>query len=270
MKTRILSVTVVGAAWLAAAAQANEIRFWLSKSPAIPYYEEIPELSCEPHTQRLYLWAEPEPSDTWTGISMYLDFVVESSAELVHPSNIPQLLVFGVLPQWNPGSDFDFVGDQYIALAAITEIGLNPDYIAPTFEGAYRLGRVTIHCLSCEATEVYLSVGASGIARSGALPGEDDIYFGWGDEPVASDDAHMFTELPEAIVCMPTPPTVGDVNCDGVVDFFDIDPFVLALTDPAAYEETYPDCDLMRADCDFDGEVDFFDIDAFVMFITQE
>ena len=57
---------------------------------------------------------------------------------------------------------------------------------------------------------------------------------------------------------------LGDLNCDGNVDFFDIDGFVLAVTDPPAYEAAYPDCDLMLADINGDGSVDFFDIDAFV------
>ena len=61
---------------------------------------------------------------------------------------------------------------------------------------------------------------------------------------------------------------VGDLNCDGFVDFFDIDPFVLAVTDPAGYEAAYPDCDIMLADCNGDGSVDFFDIGPFVELVT--
>ncbi len=61
---------------------------------------------------------------------------------------------------------------------------------------------------------------------------------------------------------------LGDLNCDGVVDFFDIDPFVLAVTDPAAYMAAFPDCDIMNADCNGDDEVDFFDIDCFVALIV--
>ena len=61
---------------------------------------------------------------------------------------------------------------------------------------------------------------------------------------------------------------VGDLNCDGNVDFFDIDAFVLAITDPAGYEAAYPDCDIMLADCNGDGSVDFFDIEPFVELIT--
>ncbi len=64
--------------------------------------------------------------------------------------------------------------------------------------------------------------------------------------------------------------SVGDLNCDGSVDFFDIDAFVLAVTDPAAYEVTYPDCDIMRADCNGDGAADFFDIEPFVGLLTTD
>ena len=62
--------------------------------------------------------------------------------------------------------------------------------------------------------------------------------------------------------------TLGDLNCDGSVDFFDIGAFVLAVTDAAGYEAAYPDCDIMLADCNGDGAVSFFDIDAFVALIT--
>jgi hypothetical protein len=56
----------------------------------------------------------------------------------------------------------------------------------------------------------------------------------------------------------------GDLNCDGVVDFFDIDPFVTALVDPAGYAAVFPGCDRRQGDVNDDGMVDFFDIDAFV------
>lgn len=60
----------------------------------------------------------------------------------------------------------------------------------------------------------------------------------------------------------------GDLNCDGRVDFDDIDPFVLALTGRAAYEAKYPNCNWLSADCNCDGTVDFNDIDPFVALLT--
>jgi Tol biopolymer transport system component len=59
----------------------------------------------------------------------------------------------------------------------------------------------------------------------------------------------------------------GDLNCDGLVDFFDIDPFVAALLGEASYLADYPDCRWLNADCDQDCDVDFFDIDPFVALI---
>jgi hypothetical protein len=61
---------------------------------------------------------------------------------------------------------------------------------------------------------------------------------------------------------------VGDLNCDGAVNVFDIDPFVAALTDPTAYAGAYPFCDLQNADINGDGAVNAFDIDPFVQLLT--
>ena len=62
---------------------------------------------------------------------------------------------------------------------------------------------------------------------------------------------------------------VGDVNCDCAIDLFDIDPFVLAMTNPPLYANVYPNCDYLSADCNDDGFVDLFDIDAFVDLLTR-
>jgi hypothetical protein len=63
---------------------------------------------------------------------------------------------------------------------------------------------------------------------------------------------------------------VGDLNCDGLLNAFDIDPFVLALTDPVAYATAYADCDYMLADVNGDGAVNAFDIDPFVLLLTGD
>ncbi|MBU0641220.1 MAG: right-handed parallel beta-helix repeat-containing protein [Planctomycetes bacterium] len=56
----------------------------------------------------------------------------------------------------------------------------------------------------------------------------------------------------------------GDLNCDGAIDTFDIDPFILALQGPDFYDPVYPDCGYVLADITRDGVVNGFDIDAFV------
>jgi len=56
----------------------------------------------------------------------------------------------------------------------------------------------------------------------------------------------------------------ADLNCDGVVNFDDINPFVTALVSQATYEARYPGCPWLNADTNGDGSVDFDDINPFV------
>jgi endonuclease/exonuclease/phosphatase family metal-dependent hydrolase len=62
----------------------------------------------------------------------------------------------------------------------------------------------------------------------------------------------------------------GDLNCDGVVDFGDIGPFVLALSDPDAYAALYPDCPLENRDINGDGLFNFGDINPFVGLLSGQ
>jgi hypothetical protein len=61
----------------------------------------------------------------------------------------------------------------------------------------------------------------------------------------------------------------GDLNCDGAINFGDINPFVLVLTSPAEYQEAFPDCSITNGDIDQDGSVDFRDINPFVALLTR-
>ncbi len=63
--------------------------------------------------------------------------------------------------------------------------------------------------------------------------------------------------------------TPGDLNCDGQVNFGDINPFVLALTNPAGYQAAFPNCDVKNGDINGDGRVDFGDINPFVRLLTN-
>ncbi len=62
---------------------------------------------------------------------------------------------------------------------------------------------------------------------------------------------------------------VGDCDCDRDIDYFDIDPFILALSNPSAYDANYPNCSRYNADADMDGDIDFFDIDPFIALVGQ-
>jgi hypothetical protein len=56
----------------------------------------------------------------------------------------------------------------------------------------------------------------------------------------------------------------GDCNCDGILNATDIDPFFLAIGDPASWQATYPTCNIVcAADINHDGAVNGADIDPF-------
>lgn len=57
---------------------------------------------------------------------------------------------------------------------------------------------------------------------------------------------------------------LGDLNCDGSVNGFDVEPFVQALSDPAGYAAAHPNCSANLADISQDGSLNGFDIDGFV------
>jgi beta propeller repeat protein len=89
---------------------------------------------------------------------------------------------------------------------------------------------------------------------TGDLPGEYQISLVVFDGEVWS--------LPDQVLVTAEQP--GDLNCDGAVNFDDINPFVTALVSQAGYEARYPDCRWLNADINLDGAVDFDDINPFV------
>jgi hypothetical protein len=85
-----------------------------------------------------------------------------------------------------------------------------------------------------------------------------------------SDSPIQIANFVDKVIYPPDPPLLGDMNCDEVVNNFDIFPFVLALTSAdeippfTTYYNWFPNCDAMHADCNQDGVVNALDIEAFV------
>ena len=65
-----------------------------------------------------------------------------------------------------------------------------------------------------------------------------------------------------------TLPVLGDMDCDGDVDFDDIDDFVLGLNDPVLYESIFDVPPSLKGDTDTDGDQDFDDIPGFVSILS--
>lgn len=132
------------------------------------------------------------------------------------------------------------------------------------------IGRLNTHIRECpyfsfpylDTVRAAQQAVASSVPRT-ALVDTDDL-------PLYTDLLHFAAagqlklggRFAEAYLGMQFP--LGDLDCSGALNTFDIDPFVLALTDPAAYASAHPDCDRLLADCNGDGVVNTFDIDPFV------
>jgi len=84
-------------------------------------------------------------------------------------------------------------------------------------------------------------------------------YCGWN-----IDDVEIWGLKPGGPLFQP-----GDLNCDHEVNFGDINPFVLALTNPSGYAAAFPDCNINLADINQDGRVDLADINPFVRLLTS-
>lgn len=66
-----------------------------------------------------------------------------------------------------------------------------------------------------------------------------------------------------------SPLQIGDMDCDGDIDFDDIDDLVLGLTDPDGYAEARGIAAWLKGDTDQDGDLDFDDIADFVELLTE-
>jgi len=76
---------------------------------------------------------------------------------------------------------------------------------------------------------------------------------------VTSGAAHLFR-----LRCIDPLHPIGDLNCDGLVNLSDLNPFTLALTNLPGYATEFPECDLHNANVNGDDSVDGNDISAFV------
>ncbi|MCH7873108.1 MAG: S8 family serine peptidase, partial [Planctomycetes bacterium] len=86
-------------------------------------------------------------------------------------------------------------------------------------------------------------------------PGEDNT-FGWGN---INAEAAVLLALDRCVGF-----ALGDLNCDGVIDAGDIDPFLVALFDPEQFPILYPDCNISLGDINGDGNVNAGDIEGFI------
>jgi hypothetical protein len=96
------------------------------------------------------------------------------------------------------------------------------------------------------------------------------VYVRWGMGPSDSSVTYPGWNLDDIEIWGATPPTVpGDMNCDGVVNFADINAFVLYLSDLSTWQTTHSNCPPTNGDINQDGTYPSFkDINPFVSLLT--
>jgi len=216
-------------------------------------------------TARAYLWCQPAgPTNHWwhgLGFSLHTTGTAAiSSFTMYNPSwGVPHKFRWDIVSGGPPAGHY-----FNLNLVAMSSFGVakpvtpQDPYTDPRSDSTL-LGWVEFTGRGA----AYVGVGEMAIVRRAGDPEHDAIYFGFHDDPLRGDDIGGCSALPDLNLGK-----LGDLDCDGVVNNFDIDPFVLALTDPAGYARKFPDCDRMLADCNSDGVVDNFDIDPFVKLLS--
>ncbi|MEX0886611.1 MAG: PEP-CTERM sorting domain-containing protein [Phycisphaeraceae bacterium] len=92
-----------------------------------------------------------------------------------------------------------------------------------------------------------------------SAPGGSDISYIWADYYLL-ESLHQYQAI--------TADLLGDMNLDGLLDAADVAPFVLALTDPQAYEDQYDSDPLLVGDINGDGVLDAVDVAPFVQMLV--
>jgi hypothetical protein len=146
-----------------------------------------------------------------------------------------------------------FIRDQEVpaALPLVTEQWARIDVLIDLNTDLYRVYYRGIELGTAASWTAGVYGGGGGALDIGAL----DLYAN-GSSPVYYDDIYVRLVTP------------GDLNCDDVIDFDDINPFVVALSNPATYGAAYPSCTFLNGDCNGDGFVDFDDINPFVVILS--
>lgn len=278
MHTRLVALA---AASLLATAAPGQLRIFLATTGADEFtpLAESPALE-NPAVQSadiLYIYAQMFAGpEAWNGIS--LDVEVRGG---------------GIIADWQ---FYDYVNDTFarwdytgqgtlrnddtwlkdaFGLACLDGFGVQND---PAFDDAdlhYRrdvdatlLGWVQVTLPDgVYVSEVFLAVGGYGITKAGtSVP--QDIYLGFDDEDdgLLGNSGHQFSSLADAAVGHECDEFVlGDANCDQSVSAYDIDAFILAMSNADDYAEQYPACHrLCTCDINGDDEVNAYDIDGFI------
>jgi murein tripeptide amidase MpaA len=97
------------------------------------------------------------------------------------------------------------------------------------------------------------------------------VYIRWSLGPTDSGWAYCGWNIDDVrVYATACAERLGDVDCDGLLGFSDINPFVQLLVDPSGWSQQRPWCPALNGDTSGDGVVNFGDINPFVTLLTSQ
>jgi subtilisin family serine protease len=184
------------------------------------------------------------------------------SPGIAYPARFPECLAVGATDSHDQWAYFSVYGPEIDLVApGVNILSTYPDgwytvYSGVSMATSYVSG---LAALLRSYSPTLTNTQVEGILRQTA----DDLG------PAGWDDHYGWGRI-NALHALQHADPHGDLNCDGVIDFEDINAFVLALGGQAAYQAVFPSCHWLNADCDLSGSVDFDDINAFVALLSGD
>jgi len=236
------------------------------------------------------IYAQPLVNpDAWAPSDQEAGWAVADNVKLSAPKWLGAVRVWGIDRSWSGGNWRDCEEpDMVFDVGVFPPDGTKPDYARPIAQykdvaaarsatteftdghPVYRYDLTLSPACSLLASpnEYWIEVAGSGTPN--------DCWFLWLNENgngVGDNKAYYRGVFPPELdydmaFCLGAAAgLLADANCDGTVNFFDIDPFVLAMTNMPKYMSQYG-C-VQNCDCDRNGRVNFFDIDPFVKILIR-
>lgn len=166
---------------------------------------------------QLHLWATGTLGDSdphiWNGIGIRIEIDGPATLSFGGGLNVISPTTFR---RWESGSDFNPMADfpsgapANFNFVAVTRQGLSLPPLNDGWdngENAVYLGYLNFDS-NAGRSEIRLAVDNSGISRQGGDVENDQVYFGFGDEPLRGNDFGQSSRLADAII-LPEPTSIG-------------------------------------------------------------
>jgi len=205
-------------------------------------------------------WIPPGCSGTWMTVGCRLPSDVFDVTVLENPNGLgaTEEGIFGY-GDFNPVL---ILGDMNVD-NTVDDPEINPEHFYTVPDDPFEVG-ITPGSGGGDAFDIAWAIDAV-TGEPAELDGFDFIRITNGVNFVTPLFGEISTEIGAVADVLPGD---GDMNCDGVLDGLDIQPFTLALTDRDVYEAAYAGCNWRNADVNDDDNVNSEDITPFISELT--